>query len=123
MLRLRCSIERDTLWRNVLKSQHDDIAASELAVDGEVEHREIAVLALELQLAADRSPDHRRQCCRQLRDAPILARADDGVNRATERRTTPPPMTLTMHPSCVATPRSSGIGPSALRACPLRQPP
>ena len=54
--------------------------------------------------AVKRSLDHRRQCCRRLRNTLlILARADDGVNRATELRTTPSPMTLTMHPSCSAT--------------------
>jgi hypothetical protein len=44
------------MWRNVLDLETDDITASELAVDGEIEHGEIACSTLDLQLGADR-PD------------------------------------------------------------------
>jgi hypothetical protein len=50
------SIARITIRRNVFDLESDDIAASQLAVDGQIEHREIARSLLDLELGPDR-PD------------------------------------------------------------------
>jgi hypothetical protein len=48
------TIDRKTVWSNILDLETDNITSSELAIDGEIEHREIARSALYLQLGPDR---------------------------------------------------------------------
>jgi hypothetical protein len=42
------------MWCNVLYLNADEVAGSELAVDGEIEHRQVAGSSLDLQLRPDR---------------------------------------------------------------------
>ena len=42
------------VWSDILDLEGDDITASQLAVDRQVEHRQIAAAALDLKLGADR---------------------------------------------------------------------
>jgi len=51
-----CSVDRVTMRRNVLHPQADDVAASELAIDGEIEHGQVACSPCDLQFGSDR-PD------------------------------------------------------------------
>ena len=41
-------VEGQPMWSNVRDLEADDVTASELAVDGEIEHSEIACLAFDL---------------------------------------------------------------------------
>ena len=50
------SIDGIAIRSNVLDLESDDIAASQLAVDGQIEHRQIAGSLLDLELGPDR-PD------------------------------------------------------------------
>jgi hypothetical protein len=49
-----CSIGCHTARSDVHDLDVDDIAASQLAVDRQIEHRQIAVLAVHLELGTDR---------------------------------------------------------------------
>jgi hypothetical protein len=51
-----CPIDRMTMRSNVLDPQADNVASSELAIDGQIEHREVACAPSDLQLGTDR-PD------------------------------------------------------------------
>src|SRR6516162_5855613 len=48
------SVKRATIGRDITDAQRNEIAASQLAVDREVEERQIAQAPLELQLGTDR---------------------------------------------------------------------
>ena len=50
----RCSIDGIALGGNVLHLEGDDIASAQFAVDGEIEHRQIAGPSFDLQLGSDR---------------------------------------------------------------------
>jgi hypothetical protein len=50
----RCPIDRIPVRCDVLDLQRDDIAAAQLAVDSEIEHRQIAHAPVHLELGADR---------------------------------------------------------------------
>ena len=52
----RCPIDSVSVWGDVFDLQFDDIAAAEFAIDGQIEHREIAGSSLGLKLAPYR-PD------------------------------------------------------------------
>jgi len=47
----RCPIGCITVWGDILDLQCDDIAGAELAIDGQIEHREIACSSRGLKLA------------------------------------------------------------------------
>src|ERR1700674_5725890 len=51
-----CSIDRASTRCNILDLESDDIAAPQLAVDGEVEHRQVSGTPVNLELGTDR-PD------------------------------------------------------------------
>ena len=55
------AIDRMAVRRNVIHFQPNDVAAPELAVDRQIEQREIALPSFELQLAADRPNVFRAQ--------------------------------------------------------------
>src|SRR5260221_6416638 len=50
------TIDREATWSNVLDLEVDDVTTSELAIDSEIEHGEVACASLDLQLGPDR-PD------------------------------------------------------------------
>jgi hypothetical protein len=50
----RRAIDGMSVRRYIFHLQPDDVAASQLAIDGQIEHREIAPSSLDLQLAMDR---------------------------------------------------------------------
>jgi hypothetical protein len=49
-----CSINSHVLWRDILDLEADDVAASELAVDREIEHRQVSYPALDLAFGSNR---------------------------------------------------------------------
>ena len=49
----RCAINGVSVWDNVLNFERDDIAAAQLAIDGEIEQRQIAFAVRHLKLGAD----------------------------------------------------------------------
>ena len=63
----RRPFERLAGGRNVLDSERDHVAAAQLAVDREIEHREVANLAFDVKLGSDR-PDVLRPKRRLLAD-------------------------------------------------------
>src|SRR5215469_16003833 len=50
----RGAIDGMSVRRNIFHLQADDVAASQLAIDGQIEHREIACSSLDLQFAPNR---------------------------------------------------------------------
>jgi hypothetical protein len=48
----RCSINGTSMWGNIFDLESDDIAAAQLAVDGQIEHRQIAHLPCTLKPSA-----------------------------------------------------------------------
>jgi len=50
----RCTVDRISMRRYVLDLERDDIAPTQLAIDRQIEHRQIARTSLYLQLGADR---------------------------------------------------------------------
>ena len=52
----RCSVDRISMRRNVLDFERHNIATAQLAVDRQIEHRQIADASLDLELGSD-GPD------------------------------------------------------------------
>jgi hypothetical protein len=52
----RCALDGVSVRRNVFHLEGDDIATAQLAVDCQIEHRQVALAVCDLELCADR-PD------------------------------------------------------------------
>jgi hypothetical protein len=89
--------------RNILDFEGDDIAATQLAIDGQIEHRQVACPSLDLQLGPDRPyvfwPE-RRLCPNQLALVPRHAREPDCVCV----------FVMCKVPACPAAPRNPRVG-------------
>jgi hypothetical protein len=53
LLAYRRAFDCISIWSNVLDPQGDHITSAQLAIDGYVEHRQLANSAFDLQLCAD----------------------------------------------------------------------
>ena len=74
------AVHRVTAWGHVVDADGDNVTAAQFAVDRQVEQREIALLALDLELRSDRPDVARFQRWLGADELPFIPRHSSGHN-------------------------------------------